>query len=96
MKLPLWRGLVGCALVALFVAAAAGQSPPMVDHHQHLFSPAAVALAPGLKPVSADDLVRFLDEAGIRKSGRPLGGVPIQQSEPTRHPRRVRGSQGGE
>lgn len=39
----------------------------MSDHHQHLFSPATTALS-GATPVSAGDLIRFLDEAGIRRA----------------------------
>ena len=39
---------------------------PLGDWHQHLFSPAAAKLAPGLHPVAARDLVNLLDAAGIR------------------------------
>jgi predicted TIM-barrel fold metal-dependent hydrolase len=56
-------------VVALFsVVSLRAQSPPSIDHHQHLFSPTAVALAPGLETVSADDLVKLLDQAGIQRA----------------------------
>ena len=59
-------------LVALgFAGAALAKAPaqaPRVDHHQHLFSPAAAARSPGLREVTGDDLVRLLDEAGIDRA----------------------------
>jgi uncharacterized protein len=56
------------AFALVSVAALRAQSPPSIDHHQHLFSPATAALAPGLETVSADDLVKLLDLAGIRRA----------------------------
>jgi predicted TIM-barrel fold metal-dependent hydrolase len=54
---------------ALFsLATPRAQSPASIDHHQHLFSPTAVALAPGIATVSADDLVELLDKAGIQRA----------------------------
>lgn len=41
---------------------------PLVDHHQHLFSAAAAARSAGVRPLDGDDLVRLLDEAGIRRA----------------------------
>jgi predicted TIM-barrel fold metal-dependent hydrolase len=41
---------------------------PLVDYHQHLFSPAITKLAPGLEPLSATELISLLDAAGIRKA----------------------------
>jgi predicted TIM-barrel fold metal-dependent hydrolase len=55
------------ATAVLFPAPVRAQAPPAVDHHQHLFSPAATATS-GATPVSADDLIRLLDEAGIRRA----------------------------
>ena len=62
----------------LLVAAAAALCPPLsaqsplVDHHQHLFSPAAVALPPararGIKSSTAADLVAILDSANIKRA----------------------------
>src|SRR5207248_9300466 len=49
--------------------------PPLVNHHQHLFSPAVVSLVtpnplpPGgtpIEPIDADKLIALLDSAGIR------------------------------
>jgi predicted TIM-barrel fold metal-dependent hydrolase len=61
-------------LLAASANPAAGQSAPIADYHQHLFSPTIAALlapAGALKPngpqgVSARDLVALLDSAGIR------------------------------
>jgi hypothetical protein len=58
------------------------QSPPSIDHHQHLFSPATAALAPGLVPVSAADLVKLLDDAGIRRAA--VFSVAYQFGNPNR------------
>src|SRR5690242_8003386 len=55
-------------LLVLLWCGVAGAAPPMADHHQHLFSPAAVARTPGLTKVDGNDLVRLLDEAGIRRA----------------------------
>jgi uncharacterized protein len=62
-----------CATVAVLSIAPLVQtaSPPVVDYHQHLFSPAAAALVSG-KPespgISARDLVALLDAAGIQRA----------------------------
>ena len=66
MSTKLWP--ICCALAVLSSPALYGQSAPLVDHHQHLFSSATKALAPNISPVSADDLVRLLDQAGIRRA----------------------------
>ena len=56
------------ALVLLIVSVSAyGQSAPIADHHQHLFSP-PVAVAESVKPISVEDLISRLDEAGIRRA----------------------------
>jgi len=52
-------------LIALLPTAAAAQ--PAVDHHQHLFSPALASLINGT-PISAAELVQYLDEAGIKRA----------------------------
>lgn len=44
-----------------------GQRPPLVDHHQHLFSPDMASLI-RLPEISSEDLVRRLDSAGIRRA----------------------------
>ena len=64
------------ALPATGLAAAppASASAPAADHHQHLFSPAIIALiAPAsgpdaLREIGAADLVAHLDRAGIRRA----------------------------
>jgi len=44
------------------------QSQPLVDYHQHLFSPAVAKLSPGLKSIDASDLIALLDSAAIRRA----------------------------
>jgi predicted TIM-barrel fold metal-dependent hydrolase len=60
--------LLVVALFTLAVAQPARQSGPRVDHHQHLFSPAATKLSSGVEPLTASDLVALLDLAGIRRA----------------------------
>lgn len=60
------------ALVALSIlpAALAAQAP-MIDYHQHLFSPAAAALVTGNSGspgITARDVVALLDSAGIQRA----------------------------
>jgi predicted TIM-barrel fold metal-dependent hydrolase len=62
--------------LALLVATlspipAAGQVAPVADHHQHLFSPAMVALLDtthSQPPITAREVVALLDSAGIRRA----------------------------
>ncbi len=52
-------------------ASPGGPAAPIADHHQHLFSPAMIALLDttgGTPPVTARDVVTLLDSAGIRKA----------------------------
>jgi predicted TIM-barrel fold metal-dependent hydrolase len=44
------------------------QATTPVDHHQHFFSKAVTAFSPTLPVVTADDLIPFLDAAGIRRA----------------------------
>jgi hypothetical protein len=55
--------LIGGLLFTSGPTNAQERPAPAVDHHQHLFSPATRVLSPTVKPVSADDLIAFLDEA---------------------------------
>ena len=58
--------VVGATLSATLAAPA-----PVVDYHQHLFSPAAAALVTGDSSspgISARDVVALLDAAGIRRA----------------------------
>jgi predicted TIM-barrel fold metal-dependent hydrolase len=65
------RGALLCVAVLLPIAASA---QPGGDHHQHLFSPALASLIspppPGepTAPITAADLIRHLDEAGITRA----------------------------
>jgi predicted TIM-barrel fold metal-dependent hydrolase len=60
------------AAIGLSASPVAGQAAPIVDHHQHLFSPSVTAMltAEGatLQELSARDLVALLDSAGIRRA----------------------------
>jgi uncharacterized protein len=60
---------VWLALGFAAMATAAGAAPPkVVDHHQHLFSPAVIEIAPDLPAVSAAQLVRMMDQAGVSRA----------------------------
>ena len=65
--------LTAGAAVAVLVLAPLSQSasPPVTDYHQHLFSPAAMALVTG-KPdapgITAREVVALLDAAGIQRA----------------------------
>lgn len=39
-----------------------------MDHHQHLFSPEIVAGSATLKVITADDLLRLMDQAGVERA----------------------------
>ena len=63
-----------CALVLASANAAAAQAP-LVDHHQHFFNPTLLEWATSwnpaarrLTPVTAKELVAYLDSAGIRRA----------------------------
>jgi uncharacterized protein len=45
-----------------------GQLVPLADHHQHVFSPAYVERASGLKTITAQDVIELLDKAGIQRA----------------------------
>jgi predicted TIM-barrel fold metal-dependent hydrolase len=58
-------------VLTLSACPAAGPVVPAADHHQHLFSPAMVALLDTtntLQPPTARDVVTLLDSAGIRRA----------------------------
>jgi predicted TIM-barrel fold metal-dependent hydrolase len=62
------KHLVLCAVAAAgAVASVYGQSAPLADHHQHLFS-AEVSAAESVKPIDAADLISLLDAGGIRRA----------------------------
>lgn len=52
----------------LFVLLAMQQpSAPLIDHHQHFFSPDLAKLV-GVEPIDADRVIALLDSAGIRRA----------------------------
>jgi predicted TIM-barrel fold metal-dependent hydrolase len=56
---------------ALLCGAVRAQTPPLADHHQHVFSSETIALAgpgSGLTPLDAKGVVALLDAAGIRQA----------------------------
>lgn len=61
-------GILICVLVALLAPSLHGQSAPLVDYHQHLYSPAITKLSTGLKAFDASDLIALLDSAGIQRA----------------------------
>jgi predicted TIM-barrel fold metal-dependent hydrolase len=56
------------ALAVVSVTSTQPGSPPLVDYHQHLFSPAITKLSTGLDTITAADLIALLDSAGIRRA----------------------------
>jgi predicted TIM-barrel fold metal-dependent hydrolase len=73
---------------------ATGQVVPVVDHHQHLFSPEIAALlstdSNQLQPITARDIVAPLDSAGIRRAvvlsvayiyGSPKRSIPDEYAK---------------
>lgn len=52
----------------LWLVTTPALSQPSVDHHQHLFSPAITRLSSGLDPITASDVVKLLDDAGMRRA----------------------------
>ena len=57
---------IGALLLAF--AAGAAQAQPLVDYHQHLFHPAVTGWAPDTGTVTADELIAYLDAAGIGRA----------------------------
>src|SRR5687768_16862005 len=59
---------LGCAQSSPQVAAQPEQlRAPIVEHHQHIFSPPLAALV-NVDPIDADKVVALLDSAGIRRA----------------------------
>jgi len=56
------------AIPLLIFSATGVLAQPLVDHHQHLFHPADTGLAPDTGTVTANELVAYLDAAGIRRA----------------------------
>jgi predicted TIM-barrel fold metal-dependent hydrolase len=62
--------LLAAALAFACTIATAAPPAPVADHHQHLFSPAVVALlaSPQIPGLAAHDLIALLDTAGIHRA----------------------------
>jgi predicted TIM-barrel fold metal-dependent hydrolase len=66
--------IAAATVLLLWPAFVRAQAAPVVDHHQHLFSPAlAAAMSPPApatptRPVVAADLIALLDAAGIKRA----------------------------
>lgn len=56
------------AVVAAMLLQAGPPGPPLVDHHQHLFSPDLAKLVGAAEALDADKLIALLDSAGIRRA----------------------------
>ena len=63
-----FRLLVSILLLGGLVSGQQRDVAPLVDHHQHLFGPTAIALSPAIDRVDADRLITLLDEAGIQRA----------------------------
>ena len=83
MPLLLRRLAAGLSFVFALPLAAA---QPAADHHQHLFSPGIIELLKpgptGPQPLSAEDLVGYLDKAGIRRAA--IMSVAYMYGRPSR------------
>ncbi len=68
----LLTGLCLSATLCVTHSAGAASGPPAADHHQHLFSPGIIALInagpTGPSEIAAQDLIGYLDSAGIRRA----------------------------
>lgn len=63
------KGMGALSLIAtLAVSAVHGQTAPLADHHQHLFSPAITKLTSSFPPITASDVVALLDAAGMERA----------------------------
>lgn len=61
--------LIAAGVLGASPLRAQPQAPrPAADHHQHLFGPLTESLAPAIPRIDADELVRLLDAAGIKRA----------------------------
>ena len=67
--LSVMRSARFCASLAILAASAASAppSPPLIDYHQHIFSPDLAKLI-GVDTIDAGKLIALLDSAGIRRA----------------------------
>ena len=73
--------LLGLAASLLAIGQPAAPPRPVVDHHQHLFSPAVGPVEAGLA-ITGADLIAQLDQAGIRRAA--VFSVAYQFGNPNR------------
>jgi predicted TIM-barrel fold metal-dependent hydrolase len=81
--------IVACAAAGLGARqqptpAASDSLTPVIDHHQHLFSPAVHKISPTLPPMNAAELAKLLDEAGIQRAA--VLSLGYQYGNPNRPP----------
>jgi predicted TIM-barrel fold metal-dependent hydrolase len=81
------RHVLAVLTTAILPLTTTARRAPVADHHQHLFSPAYIALVGtpenGLHEITARDLVAMLDSAGIRKA--VVLSVAYSYGSPSRH-----------
>src|SRR4051794_16327458 len=75
--------ILSWVVVILTIGAVPDKRVPAVDHHQHLYNPALGPLTLG-EPVTAGDLIKLLDDAGIRRA--VLFSIAYQFGNPNRPP----------
>jgi predicted TIM-barrel fold metal-dependent hydrolase len=69
------------SIALLMLQPQGGVQPPLVDHHQHLFSVETTRLS-RIEPLDAADLIAYLDAAGIRRAA--VLSVAYQFGNPNR------------
>jgi len=66
------RPIFVAAIAGTLIGCAGGQTTPIADHHQHLFSPDLAAILaqgnPGFRGLDAREVIANLDAAGIQKA----------------------------
>jgi predicted TIM-barrel fold metal-dependent hydrolase len=80
------RALISFLVLTLLPLQQAQRGPtPLVDHHQHLYSPEAIGLSRStIEPLDAADLVAYLDGAGIQRAA--VLSTAYQFGNPNRPP----------
>jgi predicted TIM-barrel fold metal-dependent hydrolase len=80
------RALISLLVLTLLPLQQAQRGPtPLVDHHQHLFSPEVIGLSRStIEPLDAADLLAYLDGAGIQRAA--VLSTAYQFGNPNRPP----------
>jgi hypothetical protein len=50
------------------IAFASSEAASLIDHHQHLMSPQALSVFSSPRPITATDLIAYMDTAGIDRT----------------------------